>query len=82
MKNVNLCSLVESLSGGKIFIREAKNGNEVCETLRKLYGDRVSILVGDIPAYGTFLYSSTPIKGCKAIASGKTSNGDWFFVYE
>jgi hypothetical protein len=82
MKKVNLNALVAELSGGKIFIREAKNGNDVCETLREFYGDRVSILVGDIPATGTFLYSSYPLKGCKAIASGKTTKGEWFYVYD
>lgn len=82
MKNVNLYALVEELSSGKIFIREAKNSNEVVNTLRLLFGRDVTILVGDIPHSGTFLYSLHPLDGCKAIASGKTSDGEWYYVYE
>lgn len=82
MKKVNLNALVESLSGGKIVIREVKNSNESVDVLRKLYGNSVSIVVGAIPAIGVFLYSKEPLKGTVAIAAGKDSQGEWFYVYE
>lgn len=82
MKKVNLHALVAELSGGKIVIREVKNSNESVDVLRKLYGNSVSIVVGAIPAIGTFLYSKEPIKGTVAIAAGKDSQGEWFYVYE
>ena len=82
MKNVNLFKLVESLSGAKMFCREIKNSNEVVAVLRELYGNAVTILVGVVPPCGTLLFSKELIKGTKACAAGKDSQGNWFYVYE
>lgn len=82
MRKVNLHALIESLSDGKMFFKEVKNSNESVDVLRKHYGNGVSIVVGAIPATGVFLYSKEPLKGTVAIAAGKDSQGEWFYVYD